>query len=108
MHVGPIRPYIGGGAGIAIVDWETTRGVNLASPIALSDNSNSDDTDLVTAAQAFAGIDFFVSENWTLFAEYKFLYLDTPEIRDDARDADYELADFYNQILVGGIKVIFR
>lgn len=64
------RPYIGMGIGFAYLN--SSNGSLTAPPAGLS---NADDTDVVLAAQGIAGLEVCLTENWALFGEYKFLYL---------------------------------
>ncbi|RUR07826.1 hypothetical protein ELY15_11775 [Legionella sp. km772] len=74
---GSVRPYIGGGIGAAIISISGADSLQ-TTPLELGVNhynSNTSDDDWSFAAQVKAGLNFSVSQQVSLFAEYRFLYV---------------------------------
>ena len=76
-----IRPYVGGGLGVAYIDAD-------ASIDALG--FSLDDSDTVFAAQAFAGIDVPVTENVAIGGRVRYLHVDDFDLVDD-EDHDHSI-----------------
>jgi len=79
-----VRPYVGAGAGIAHV---TFKDVDLPA-------LDLDDSDLVFAAQGFAGLDFMVGQLFAIGARYRILHLGDVEFKSDGQgthDVDPDL-----------------
>lgn len=69
-----IRPYVGGGLGVAYVDVNAR-----ISALGFS----LDDSDTVFAAQAFAGIDVPITENVAIGGRVRYLHVDNFDLKDD-------------------------
>jgi opacity protein-like surface antigen len=67
------RPYVGAGAGLAHVSFKD---VELPA-------FDLDDSDLVFAAQGFAGLDFVVGQLFAIGARYRILHLSDVEFKSD-------------------------
>ena len=75
------RPYIGGGIGFAHVslnDLDDITGFDL------------DDSDTTFAAQAFAGIDFMLTDNMALGGRYRVLHIGDIDLVDDSFDHELD------------------
>ncbi|MGH6875507.1 MAG: outer membrane protein, partial [Aestuariivirgaceae bacterium] len=84
-----MRPYVGAGVGLAHV---SINNMDLPAPFDL------DDSDIVLAAQAFAGLDFVVAERFAIGGRYRFLHLDEVELESEG-DSVHELdPDFIHSI----------
>lgn len=70
FDLGSFQPYIGAGAGLWVGQAEDTR---LTIPGVTSIRQGNSDTETGFAWQAVAGSDFFFSESFSLFLEYKWL-----------------------------------
>jgi len=81
FRLGMVHPYIGIGLGAAIlsITGADAPQVNPPEPGVNHFNSDEDSLDWTFAAQAKAGLRFALSQNWQLFAEYRFLYLGNTE-----------------------------
>jgi opacity protein-like surface antigen len=73
------RPYVGGGIGFAHVSLNDLE----------IDDFDLDDSDTSFAAQAFAGIDFMLTDNMALGGRYRVLHIGDIDLEDD--DFDHEL-----------------
>jgi len=79
-----VRPYVGAGAGLAHVSFKD---VDLPA-------FDLDDSDLVFAAQGFAGLDFMVGQLFAIGARYRILHLGDVEFKSDGQgthDVDPDL-----------------
>jgi opacity protein-like surface antigen len=74
------RPYIGGGIGFAHVSLNDLDDI---------DDFDIDDSDTSFAAQAFAGVDFMLTDNMALGGRYRILHIGDLDFADD--DFDHEL-----------------
>jgi OOP family OmpA-OmpF porin len=81
--MGGLRPWIGAGAGLALVMQDTS----LTVPI-IGDVSIIDDTAATFAFQAMAGVDYAISESWTVGLEYRFFGTLKPQFEDDFTNSD--------------------
>ena len=72
-----VRPYVGAGAGLAHVSFKD---VDLPA-------FDLDDSDLVFAAQGFAGLDFMVGQLFAIGARYRVLHLDDLEFKSDGQSS---------------------
>jgi hypothetical protein len=74
---GMFRPYVGMGAGSAVVSISGATAIQLspAEPGINHYNSNPNDTALTFAAQPKVGVHFDLTPHASVFAEYRFLYL---------------------------------
>ncbi len=73
---GSIHPYVGGGIGAAIVSISGADSTQTTPAEPYNHyNSNPNADDWTFAAQAKAGFNFSVSQQVSLFAEYRFLYV---------------------------------
>jgi opacity protein-like surface antigen len=75
-----IRPYVGGGLGFAHVSLNDLDDI---------DAFDIDDSDTAFAAQAFAGIDFMLTENMALGGRYRVLHISDLDFND--HDFDHEI-----------------
>jgi opacity protein-like surface antigen len=101
-----LTPYIGGGAGVAIVDADS----------GYKDNSNYDPIfDSSEAAFAFqlgAGLRWHVAENIALDVGYRFRGIDGPTFAAKETDPNYDTSDYdakwlWNQNVIAGISFGF-
>jgi len=72
-----VRPYVGAGAGLAHVSFKD---VDLPA-------FDVDTSDLVFAAQGFAGLDFMVGQSFAIGARYRVLHLDDLEFKSDGQSS---------------------
>jgi opacity protein-like surface antigen len=75
------RPYVGGGLGFAHVSLNDLDDI---------DSFDLDDSDTAFAAQAFAGIDFMLTDNMALGGRYRVLHINDLDFSDDF-DFDHEI-----------------
>lgn len=80
---GALRPYIGAGAGVALLFTDAA----LTVPI-LGDISLIDDTAVAFAYQAMAGVDYAIDESWSVGLEYRFFGTVSPEYGDSFEPSD--------------------
>ena len=78
-----IRPYVGVGAGVALLFTDAS----LTVPI-IGDISLIDDTAVAFAYQAMAGVDYPISESWTVGLEYRFFGTLSPDFEDTFESSD--------------------
>ncbi len=78
-----LRPYIGAGAGVALLFTDASITVPL-----LGDVSLIDDTAIAFAYQAMAGVDYPISTNWTVGLEYRFFGTLSPTYNDSFKSED--------------------
>ena len=83
-----VRPYVGAGAGLAHVSFKD---VDLPA-------FDLDDSDLVFAAQGFAGLDFMVGQSFAIGARYRFLHLGDVEFKSDGQSAHDVDPDFIQSV----------
>jgi opacity protein-like surface antigen len=86
----PVRPFIGGGGGMAKIGLEDNEGEGL---------DIADDSDWVFAYQLGAGLGYEISPGLSVSAEYRFFRTEDPEIEAFALDADYEYRS--HSVLIG-------
>jgi opacity protein-like surface antigen len=105
----PVVPYIGLGAGAEYItshtDFTTPVGVHV---------TGATGSDVDFAAQALAGIDFKITDHWSLFGEYKFIDalgtdLHSPSLGTPAVSVDYRFKpdQFAQMVGVAGVKYSF-
>lgn len=77
--LGNFSPYVGGGIGVANLFVRKATSAQISPPEAGVNHFNSDrsDRDWAFAAQAKAGLRYNICERFHIFAEYRFLYLDS-------------------------------
>jgi opacity protein-like surface antigen len=80
-NLGAIRPYVGAGAGVGYFTAHNITGAN-----AVLDGSTTG-----LAAQAMVGVDFGISENMTLGARYRYLYVTDLSLMDGGYKHDFNL-----------------
>lgn len=83
-----VRPYVGAGAGLAHVAF------NDVEPAAF----DLDDSDLVFAAQGFAGLDFMVGQFFAIGARYRILHLGDVEFESDGQSTHDVDPDFIQSV----------
>ena len=100
-----IHPYIGAGIGAAVISIQGAT-ANLTDP-AVTDvnfyNSNQDATDWAFATQAKLGIDYTISENTSIFAEYRFLYLTSTSYAFGGANSDSYSSSSDWEVNMGGM-----
>lgn len=76
-YTNKLYPYLGVGIGAAIIsiNGANSKQIHPPEPGINHFNSNTHSTDGTFAGQAKAGLRFNLTNNWRLFAEYRFLYL---------------------------------
>ena len=84
-----VRPYVGAGAGLAHVSFND---VDLPGAFDL------DDSDLVFAAQGFAGLDFMVGQLFAIGARYRILHLGDVEFKSDGQSTHDVDPDFIQSV----------
>lgn len=97
-------PYIGGGAGIAVVDLLGTENHAFCLRI-FADSCVSAQSDTVFAYQVGAGIGYEINPSWTVTLDYRFVVMDDPEFEDLA-GAPFEFELQRHDIHVG-VRVTF-
>jgi opacity protein-like surface antigen len=116
LQIWQFRPYVGAGVGAAYVQ---SRNATLKNPTALpgvpaNGNVLAEDSqnDLQIALQGIAGGEFFVTHNFSIFAEYKMLVL--PDLAFDYDDAagknskvNIEFTPMALHLLTAGAKFYF-
>ena len=97
-----LRPYLGLGLGFTLTHSSTRIDV-----VSLPSNATfqGDDFDICFTGQGLAGLEFALSDQWSLFGEYKHVILLDPK----SEEANHQFkADYFLQGLVtGGIKYYF-
>jgi opacity protein-like surface antigen len=76
-------PYIGAGAGVALLFTDAS----LTVPI-IGDVSLIDDTAVAFAYQAMAGVDYAIDSNWSVNLEYRFFGTLSPDYNDSFTSDD--------------------
>ncbi len=71
--IGPIRPYIGGGVGVAHLWLKNTDSVVTLNGTRIGTLAREDAEDWTLAYQGIAGFDWQINERWSFFTEYKAL-----------------------------------
>lgn len=100
------RPYFGGGVGFAWVNSSATS-LNNAPGVSIQDGN---DNDVVLACQAIVGMEFFVSDSWSLFGEYKFFYLNDLNLKyttNTAQNVNFEEGGLGSNIVTVGVRTRF-
>ncbi|MCA3712641.1 MAG: porin family protein [Phenylobacterium sp.] len=96
-EVGPLRPYVGAGAGFSPeLDLDlTSSGPSAPPPSALGNYSRSGRF----AYQGIAGAELPLTDRWTGFGEFRVFAIDSPSLRSSSKTlkADYQTID----LLVG-------
>jgi opacity protein-like surface antigen len=108
---GIFRPYIGFGIGGAYVDAKnkgiTAEGTVNGSPVSGELwSSGGSESQVAFCFQGIAGTDVFLSKQWSLFLEYKYLGLVGLEFEKAIGGyATYDMGDIYgNHLVVAGLK----
>lgn len=71
--LGPVRPYIGAGAGVAHLWLKNTDSTVSIGGTRIGSLPRGDAEDWTFAYQGIAGLDWQVNERWSIFTEYKAL-----------------------------------
>jgi opacity protein-like surface antigen len=95
--IGPVRPYVGGGVGVAHLWLKNTDSVVTFRGTRTGTLPRDDAKDWTLAYQGIAGLDWQVTDHWSLFAEYKAL------VFHDAVGIDR----FLNHLVGVGVRVGF-
>lgn len=90
------RPYIGIGAGAAHLDLD----------VVVTGLDNIDDSDWAFAGQAFAGVDFSLTDTVSLGARYRYLHVGSTDYSDTAGDA-VSVDSFGTHSIEAALKVKF-
>lgn len=90
------RPYVGVGAGAAHVDLD----------VVVNGLDNIDDSDWAFAAQAFAGLDFSVTDTVSLGARYRYVHIGSTDYTDEANDP-VSIDSFGTHSIEAAVKVKF-
>jgi opacity protein-like surface antigen len=92
-EVGPLRPYVGAGAGFSPeLDLDlTSSGPSAPPPSALGNYSRSGRF----AYQGIAGAELPLTDRWTGFGEFRVFAIDSPSLRSSSKTlkADYQTID---------------
>lgn len=99
------RPYFGGGVGFA---WVNGSDASINAPGVTIQDGN--DNDVVLACQAIIGMEFFVSDTWSLFGEYKFFYMNDLNLKyttTTAQNMNFEEAGLGANIVTMGVRTRF-
>ncbi len=79
-HFQKIHPYLGVGAGIAVISVSGATSIQTSPPEPFNHyNSDTNDTNASFAVQPKVGISFSLNNTTNLFAEYRFLYLSSSD-----------------------------
>ncbi len=93
----PLRPYLGGGIGVARVAW---------NDVTVGATSIVDDDEFIIAYQAMAGLGFGVTDAVTLTVDYRFFA--TPSVELERAGGSNALeADNLNHMVSAGLRVEF-
>lgn len=93
----PIRPYLGGGLGVARVSW---------NDVSIGATQIVDDDEYLVAYQAIAGIGIGVTDSVTLSVDYRFVA--TPDVElDQPGGSNAFQIDNLSHTVTGGIRVAF-
>lgn len=90
-EVGKWRGYVGPGIGVAYVEATGT-----AAPAATGSSSSTN-----MAAQGIAGLEYFIKDDWSVFSEFKYLFLEGVGVKS------YDFDDLEQVLMSVGIKKHF-
>ncbi|MDD5262521.1 MAG: outer membrane beta-barrel protein, partial [Methylacidiphilales bacterium] len=96
LQTGKWRPYIGPGVGFAYID---ATGYNNPA------TTQTSATQTALAIQGEAGVDYFFVQDWSIFAEYKYLVFNNFNLFDSPAKIDASRLD--NHILTMGLRKTF-
>jgi len=103
FEIGIFRPYIGAGVGGAYMS-ASKAAFNISGPVPVNFNGGNAE-EFVLAAQAIAGLEITLTQNWALFGEYKFLYLNDPKFDFDGYTEHFDYIG--HQIVSAGVRYYF-
>lgn len=104
FEIGHFRPYIGFGVGGAYLS--ASNASLTIDTVGTLNGGNAND--FVFAAQAIGGLEVTLTNNWALFAEYKFLYLHEPSFDYGGATPYEENYDYIgHQIVSAGLRYYF-
>lgn len=95
-HTGPLKPYIGVGAGWAWANMDSVYTVN---------GSTLDDSDNAFAAQGIAGLSYAVSEQLDVYTQYQYLWVN--EINTNTTAGAGVDVDLSNSLITAGLRYHF-
>ncbi len=98
----PFYPYIGLGGGFAYIGAENAR---LAATSITSPTDLGDDGDVVLALQGLLGVEYVLSKQWSLFAEYKYLHLHNPSFHLNGAQVNMDYLAFH--LFTLGVRTYF-
>jgi opacity protein-like surface antigen len=96
LQWGNLRPYFGPGIGV---------GYTYSDKYSAAGATDDSDSSVNLVWQAVLGADYFITPDWSIFGEYKFLDLKGLDIYGPTNPIDTE--DYYHQIIAVGIRKHF-
>lgn len=87
FNLTPFFPYLGLGAGFAYINGQNAQ---LRSSVTGVNSSLEDADDVALCGQAFVGLEYLLSKEWSLFGEYKYLHLQDLNLQHTNSTIDYD------------------
>ncbi len=88
----PVRPYLGGGIGVARVAW---------NDVSVGATQITDDDEYIVAFQALAGVGIGVSDSVTLTVDYRFFATPDVELDRTSGSSPFQMENLNHTVTVG-------
>ena len=88
----PVRPYLGGGIGVARVAW---------NDIVVGASQITDDDEYIIAYQALAGVGIGVTDSVTLTIDYRFFATPDVELERPSGSSDFQMENLNHSVTAG-------